>query len=564
MLHEPSHPATRQTQESDVPGMPKTQTMPADRQLPQEPLAPPVSGMPVQAAAGLEPLPMAEMEGSPEAREEARMGLEAVVARVRAEAAAAEGKTLTLDPVCADYLSLPEPVLPELAYADADGALHLAFLLSIPRAEFISQAYRLLLGRDADEIGAAHYAGVLGLTGSRLWVAAQLRCSAEGRRRGTRIVGGRGLLARYLAARVAARLGLGALALRAFGRFEHRVSRREAAVVWLAGALQRQRDGMLRAQRGWRKPIEAIAGSVLNALREQREERERISALEDKLEKLSAELTHDRLSRMGGRRTAVPAADPATQSSGQAAHAPGEVPSGEDLAAQIEAYYMAFENANRGSREEIRDKLAAYDGWIAALREAAPGPVLDIGCGRGEWLELLAERGIAARGVDLNSAMVAFCLERGLDVDACDGVQALSRMPPGALGAVTAFHVVEHLEFEVLYAMIANAGRALAPGGSILIETPNPENLLVGSHTFYHDFSHRNPVTPTSLAFLLEFHGFEALEMVRLNPYPASAKVPGDDPLTERVNGHLCGPQDYALIARKPLTPRKTDDEALT
>lgn len=521
--------------------------------MPHEPLAP--AGPALLAAAAQDEA--SDWSDSPEGRARARLALEAVVARVRAEAAAAEGTANARDPLSADYLSLPEPALPELGYAGADGALHPVHLLSIPRAEFVAQAYRLLLGREADETGAADYGAVLARTGSRLWVAAQLRASAEGRRRGTRIVGGSGLLARQLAARVAERLGIGGLALRAFRRYERRLARREAAGVWLAEALQWQREGMLRAQRGWRKPIEAIAGSVLNALREQRDARERIGALEDKLEKLSAELTNERLSRMGERRTAPPAAGRPARG-GQ----DGEMEPGEDLRAQIETYYMAFENANRGSREEIRRKLASYDGWIDALRDEAPGPVLDIGCGRGEWLELLAERGIAARGVDLNGAMVAFCQGRGLQVEQEDAVEALARMPAGALGAVTAFHIVEHLPFEVLYALIANAARVLAPGGSILIETPNPENLLVGSHTFYHDFSHRNPVTPTSLTFLLEFHGFEPPQMVRLNPYPASAKVPGDDPLTERVNGHLCGPQDYALIARKPLVrPAGPDDE---
>ena len=80
---------------------------------------------------------------------------------------------------------------------------------------------------------------------------------------------------------------------------------------------------------------------------------------------------------------------------------------------------------------------------------------------------------------------------------------------------------------------------------------PNPENVLVGSHTFYHDPTHRNPVTPTAISFLLSYLGFSDVEVRRFNPYPEEAKVPGDDPLTARVNGHLCGPQDYAVVGRK-------------
>jgi hypothetical protein len=91
----------------------------------------------------------------------------------------------------------------------------------------------------------------------------------------------------------------------------------------------------------------------------------------------------------------------------------------------------------------------------------------------------------------------------------------------------------------------------LVEGGRVLFETPNPENVLVGSHTFYHDFTHRNPVTPTAISFLLKHLGFDEIDIIRSSPYPAEAKVPGNDPLTERVNGHLCGPQDYAVTGCK-------------
>jgi hypothetical protein len=99
----------------------------------------------------------------------------------------------------------------------------------------------------------------------------------------------------------------------------------------------------------------------------------------------------------------------------------------------------------------------------------------------------------------------------------------------------------------------------LAEGGAVLFETPNPENVLVGSHTFYHDFTHRNPITPTAISFLLKNQGFDDIDIIRSSPYPEEAKVPGNDPLTERVNGHLCGPQDFAVTGRK-----KRKEESLT
>jgi len=99
--------------------------------------------------------------------------------------------------------------------------------------------------------------------------------------------------------------------------------------------------------------------------------------------------------------------------------------------------------------------------------------------------------------------------------------------------------------------MVQECARVLVKDGSVLFETPNPENVLVGSHTFYHDFTHRNPITPTAISFLLKYHGFVEIDIIRSSPYPDEAKVPGDDPLTARVNGHLCGPQDFAVTGRR-------------
>ncbi len=220
---------------------------------------------------------------------------------------------------------------------------------------------------------------------------------------------------------------------------------------------------------------------------------------------------------------------------------------------RLDAYYVAFEEEFRGSQEQIR---ATQEGYIADLRAAnsvtAQAPLLDLGCGRGEWLALLAEHGLNAQGIDTNSVMVARCHQQGLQARCEDALAALQALPDAALGAVSAFHLIEHLPFSLLHDLLAHAHRALRPGGVLILETPNPENVLVGSHTFYHDPTHLNPMTPTATRFLVRYLGFTDPEIRRLHPYPESAKVPGHDPLTERVNGHLCGPQDFALIAKKP------------
>ena len=92
----------------------------------------------------------------------------------------------------------------------------------------------------------------------------------------------------------------------------------------------------------------------------------------------------------------------------------------------------------------------------------------------------------------------------------------------------------------------------LRPGGVLIYETPNPENVWVGTHTFYHDPTHTQPLTPDSLAFLAEYCGLQPAPVLRLHPYPAGSEVPGDDALTARVNGMTCGAQDFAVVAYKP------------
>ena len=225
----------------------------------------------------------------------------------------------------------------------------------------------------------------------------------------------------------------------------------------------------------------------------------------------------------------------------------------EHTADALDAFYVAFEDAFRGDRGQIRDGLVHYLSDLeTAGTVSAATPLLDLGCGRGEWLELLRERGYPASGVDLNKVAVEQGQAIGLDVAHADVVAYLSGVADDGLGAISAFHIIEHLPFAQLLELLQLSYRKLKPGGLLLLETPNPENILVGSHTFYHDPTHRNPLTPTSSAFFVRYCGFTEPEIRRLHPYPEAARVVGDDPLTARVNGHLCGPQDFAIIARKP------------
>ncbi len=220
--------------------------------------------------------------------------------------------------------------------------------------------------------------------------------------------------------------------------------------------------------------------------------------------------------------------------------------------AALDALYLEFEDHARGSREEIKTRQAAHLPLLAEINAGTPDrPVLDIGAGRGEWLELLGERGLSARGIDLNAMMVSLCRELGLPCEEGDALAALRALPDGTLGLISGFHIIEHLPFETFVAILDEAHRVLASGGAILLETPDPENVLVGSHTFYMDPTHRNPMPSELVRIIVEARGYETVEIKRL--HPSGVSFGGEDrALTERLDALFYGPRDYAVIGRKP------------
>ena len=228
-------------------------------------------------------------------------------------------------------------------------------------------------------------------------------------------------------------------------------------------------------------------------------------------------------------------------------------------AVDLDPLYADFEDQFRGSSEVIKARLAPYLGWVknagAGTMEA---PVVDVGSGRGEWLHLLAEHGLQGEGIDLNTQFVATSRAAGLRVAEGDAVALLSARPAASAGAVTSIHLVEHLPFEQVVALIDSAFHALRPGGMIALETPNPENLLVGSHYFYIDPTHRNPVAPSMLQWLVESRGFVDVRIERLssfrsmNPPPLlSPEIAGASSINDLLWLLHVAP-DYAVIGRRP------------
>lgn len=233
-----------------------------------------------------------------------------------------------------------------------------------------------------------------------------------------------------------------------------------------------------------------------------------------------------------------------------------------DARAQVEnsldPLYVAFERQFRGAPELIEARVESY---LEVLREAKVGgleqPVLDVGSGNGEWLDVLRRHGFSGRGVDSNRMFVDLCRGRGLDVAHGDALEYLRSLPDGSVGAITAMHVAEHLPFEILIQLLDQAHRVLCVGGVIALETPNPENVLVGSHYFYMDPTHRNPIPPEALRWLVEARGFQRTRIERLTVAREIAMpqlLPGDDAETAAVNamlGHFRAALDYSVIGRR-------------
>jgi len=211
-------------------------------------------------------------------------------------------------------------------------------------------------------------------------------------------------------------------------------------------------------------------------------------------------------------------------------------------------FYRAFEDEHRGSRDLIKERQRVYLPFIQPLKELYPNSeAIDLGCGRGEWLELLTESGFQAQGVDLDDGMLAVCRERGLKVQTKDAIAGLKECADQSQAVVSGFHLAEHIPFDVLQTLVSEALRVLKPGGVLILETPNPENIVVGTANFYLDPTHKQPIPPLLLSFLAEHLGFSRVKVIRL-------QGPIDLAVGRKLSIHdvLGGVSpDYAIVAQK-------------
>lgn len=215
-------------------------------------------------------------------------------------------------------------------------------------------------------------------------------------------------------------------------------------------------------------------------------------------------------------------------------------------------FYHEFEANFRGSREEILGRLRTYSSFLIAVADQFPdAKTVDLGCGRGEWLELVQSFGISAHGVDLDDGMLADCFARGLSAEKADAIEHLKSLPDKSVAIVSGFHIAEHLPFDVLRTLVREAHRCLKPGGLLILETPNAENIAVGTLSFHMDPTHVRPLPPGLLSFLPRYYGFKRVDVLRLQENAA---------LRESENARLydvltAASPDYSIVAQKDAEP---------
>ena len=398
-------------------------------------------------------------------------------------------------------------------------------LYALDNEDFIQAAYHTFLGRDADAEGFQHHLKLLESGVSRSAIAAGLRYSRPARSRPQRFHLRRAWL-NWIVVRtpVIGRALEAALALLTIGN----IKRTLLQVQRQLSDIPRLREGLMLAEHEQNRLRQDAIAHVEQSLAQTMKAWQRdFQSLKDENRELRQRLA-------------------ASSNTGFTA------PTDDDPV--DEDFYLAFETHFRGPDSLIRERLAFY---LPILEERLPrelkaAPSVDIGCGRGEWLSMLGGAGYRPFGIDLNNRNVTTCRERGLDAEQGDGIEWLRSQASDSVAMVTAFHVIEHLSLAALNTLLVETMRVLKPGGLLIVETPNPENLITAAHHFYTDPTHRHPLPPTLCEFLLAYRGFADIRSHRLHP------VPEDQRLTDQTEtGRLCdtlfnGPRDYAMVACKP------------
>ncbi|HKO43261.1 MAG TPA: methyltransferase domain-containing protein [Pyrinomonadaceae bacterium] len=411
-----------------------------------------------------------------------------------------------------------------------DDRYHINDLLQYHDHAFIWNAYRAILKREPDEPGLNQYLKTL-RSGriNKIDVLASLRFSVEGESNSVYIEG---------------------LERRPFIRRLYRVPVFGYLLETLVAIVRLPK--MIHSQRQYQEHVAAQDERVANHVNQVGKF---IQSLSDELSELSAsqkkivELQHQQVTvlvreqletkeRLDKLRLAFSKRVNGVQS------APAESDE-----SRLDELLVAFADEFRGSRDDVREGLRRYLPLLetANIRDR----ILDLGCGRGEWLELLKESGLQAEGVESNEAMFERARSLGLDLVHSDALTHLRSLPEGSVNAITAFHFVEHLTFAALVELIDETLRVLRSGGLLILETPNPKNLVVGACNFHSDPTHHKPLFPETLRFILSEKGFTNTLIEYINPAPDSP-FKEENEISRAFDSWFYSARDFAVIGTKP------------
>jgi len=317
--------------------------------------------------------------------------------------------------------------------------------------------------------------------------------------------------------------------------------------------IQRQREALLARERRSDAAVAALASS-------HNELRAAVSVLQQATQQLKRELSRPEHAQP----QIATLSAPGTASPSASASASASTATSTQFESLDSHKYVGFENEFRGSPEDISARI---EGYLPIFEGASD--VLDVGCGRGEFLASLAARGIRARGIDLNPSMVDVCVAKGLDVVAADALTYLRALPDASIGGLFAAQVVEHLEPSYLIQFLDAAYDKLRPGSPIVLETINPACWLAFFESYIRDITHVRPIHPDTLKYLLVASGFNGVEIQYRSPYPEGEKLQpvGISPMGEatavrdfvetinanvsKINGLLFTWMDYAAVGRR-------------
>ncbi len=434
----------------------------------------------------------------------------------------------------------------------ADNHYHVNALLKYHDREFIWNAYKAILKREPDEGGLKDFLALLRSgTRNKIDILASLQSSAEGQRAGVTIEGLRtpalirkfyrlpviGYLAEMLV--TIARLPL---LVRSQRQSEnHLIAQQERLATHIAQTNHQFLD-QIKETHNRIKEYSADATRQADCLREA------LVALRESLtlfaqhQKQIAVLQHQQVNALFREQQNLRNHEPINR---RVAGPGGAQRSAVSDIDQIEA---SLTEHLRGTPDSLKQDLDFYLSLLNASH--VTGEILDLGCGRGIWLQHLKDSGLPAIGVEANIHLAEAGQKRGLEIIHADVIQHLRGLPEASVQAVTGFHLVEHFEFHDLLQLLREIRRVLKPEGVVILETPNPKNLVVGACNFYADPTHRQPLFPETLQFLLDAVGFVQTRITYLHPTEGSP-FNNSEPGSRELHIWLFGPRDFAAIGLK-------------